>query len=203
MTKFIDLSVEINETTPIYPGDPQTKITSAGDLKKDGYQDHYVSIGTHVGTHMDAPAHMIEHGGTLDQMPVDQFVGRGVYVPIKKAFNLEALKLVEINKDDIVLFHTGQSESYKKLEYFENYPPIPEDIANYLVSKKVKMVGVDMCSVDYEPFPIHKILLGNNILIVENLTNLDQLADKEFTVYALPIKLQIDGAPARVIAELK
>jgi kynurenine formamidase len=66
------------------------------------------------------------------------------------------------------------------------------------------MVGVDTYSVDnQDDFPIHKILLSGNVLIIENLTNLRQLADKNFTIYALPINLQIDGSPARVIAEVK
>lgn len=203
MSTYIDLSVPINEQTPIYPGDPETKIAKAGDIKKDGYQDHYVSIGTHVGTHMDAPAHMIDGGNNLDVTPVDQFVGRGVCIPIKDAFNLDEIKQFDIKAGDIVLFSTGMEKLYHDQKYFDDYPPIPEDVANYLVSKKIKMVGVDMCSPDHEPFPVHKILLGAGILIVENLTNLDQLVGKEFNVIALPIKLQIDGAPARVIAELR
>lgn len=56
--KFIDLSVPLNEDTPVYPGDPKTKITTAGILEKDGYEDHYVCVGTHAGTHVDAPRHM-------------------------------------------------------------------------------------------------------------------------------------------------
>jgi arylformamidase len=59
-----------------------------------------------------------------------------------------------------------------------------------------------MASPDHEPFNVHKILLSAGVLIIENLTNLDELSGKEFTVYALPVKLQIDGAPARVIAQI-
>ena len=66
--KFIDLSVVVNEETPVYPGDPPIKIQPAGVFAKDGYNDHLVSIGTHVGTHMDAPLHMIDGGKTLDQI---------------------------------------------------------------------------------------------------------------------------------------
>lgn len=67
----------------------------------------------------------------------------------------------------------------------------------------MKLVGVDTCSVDHEEFVAHRALLGNDVLIIENLTNLSALEGKEFTIYALPIKLQIDGAPARVIAQIK
>ena len=86
---------------------------------------------------------------------------------------------------------------------FSAYGALGSGMEDYLIEKKVKIVGVDMASPDDEPFPVHKKLLGAGVLIIENLTNLDQLEDKDFTVYALPIKLQIDGAPVRVIAELK
>ncbi|HSH31847.1 MAG TPA: cyclase family protein [Candidatus Saccharimonadales bacterium] len=200
---LIDLSVALNEQTPIYPGDPATSIKLAGDLDKDGYCDHYVSIGTHVGTHMDAPMHMLEGGQSLDKVPIKNFVGNGCYIEVQDG-DFSAIKSANIQEGDIVLFHTGMSDKYHDDAYFENYPAMSEDIAQYLVEKKVKIVGVDECSVDNKDgFPIHKILLGGGTLIIENLTNLSQLKGKEFQVYALPIKLQIDGAPARVIAEVK
>lgn len=202
--KIIDLSVSINERTPVYPGDHKTKIEPAGVFEKDGYNDHYVSIGTHVGTHIDAPLHMVDGGKTLDQIPIEQFVGRGKLIEVEnKTFDLEAVQEAGIKEGDIVLFHTGMIESYLKETYFEEYPEIPVEIAKYLIEKKVKMVGMDMCSPDHPPFKIHRILLGAGVLIIENLTNLAELVGKEFTVYALPVKLQLDGASARVIAQLK
>lgn len=201
--KFVDLSVPINENTPVYHGDPKTKIEPMGIFDKDGYEDSYVCIGTHVGTHIDAPRHMIKNGKSLDEIPVEQFVGRGVCIKVAdKKFNLEEIKKADIREDDIILFFTGMSDVYHQSEYYDDYPVMSEEIAEFLVSKKVGMVGVDMCSLDHEPFPVHRILLKNDILIIENLTNLRELDGKEFRVYALPVKLQIDGAPARVIAEI-
>lgn len=200
-TTIIDLSVALNEQTPVYPGDPATLIKPAGDIVKDGYRDHYVSIGTHVGTHIDAPMHMLEGGQSLDKVPVDNFVGRGVVVDVSIGF--EAVKETDIQEGDIVLLWTGMSEKFYEPVYFEDYPAMSEEIAKHLVDVNVKMVGVDACSVDnQDAFPIHTILLSGNVLIIENLTNLNKLIDKTFTVYALPIKLQIDGAPARVIAQV-
>jgi arylformamidase len=201
--KYVDLSVAINEDTPIYPGDPKTSIKPAGVLDKDGYCDHYLSIGTHVGTHVDAPMHMIAGGKSLDQIPVDQFIGRGVYVDVTDG-NFDSVKSADIQEGDIVLLHTGMSTKYHKPVYFDDYPAMSDEIANYLVQKKIKMIGVDTCSVDNKDgFPVHKILLGGDVLIIENLTNLEQLMGKRFRLFALPINLQIDGAPARVIAEIE
>jgi arylformamidase len=201
--KFVDLSVVLNEDTPVYPGDPKTKIEPAGVFEKDGYTDHFVSFGTHVGTHMDAPMHMVAGGKSLDQIPVEQFIGRGRYIKVEnKEFNLEVLQEADIQEGDIVLFHTGMNEIYDQEEYFNNHPEMPEEIAKYLIEKKVKAVGVDMASPDHPPFKTHRILLSGNILIIENLTSLDKLAGKDFKVYALPTKLSLDGAPARVVAAI-
>ena len=201
---IIDLSVPINEQTPVYPGDRSTKIEQAGVLDRDGYTDHYVSIGTHIGTHIDAPMHMLPNAKGLDKVPIEQLIGRGRYISVEDSFDLNKVKTASIQPGDIVLFHTGMSDKYHDQVYFEDYPVMSEKIAKYLIGQGVKVVGVDTCSVDnQESFPIHKILLEGNVLIIENLTNLNDLASKEFKVYALPIKLQIDGAPARVIAEVK
>lgn len=199
---LVDLSVTINESTPVYPGDPKTKIEPRALLDKDGYEDHYVCVGTHVGTHVDAPSHMVSGGQTLNLIPPGRFTGRGIYIPVGRKFNLEKVKKANLRKGDIVLFHTGMSGVYHKPDYYNNYPAISEEIAKFLVGKKVKMVGVDMCSVDHEPFPVHKILLKKGILIIENLTNLKALKNKKFKVYAFPLKLVLDGSPTRVIAEI-
>lgn len=199
--RIIDLSVAVNKELPVYPGDPATKIEPAGVINTDGYEDHYVSIGTHVGTHIDAPAHMVAGGKTLNQMPIEQFIGRGVYVKIENNhFDMDSIERIDIQEGDIVVFHTGISDNYHDPKYFEEYPAIPEELAHYLVEKKIKMIGVDTCSVDHDQFDAHKIFLESNVLIIENLVNLAELAGKEFEIIALPLKLEVDGAPARVIA---
>ena len=204
--KLVDLSVVVNQDTPNYPGDPRIQIKATATLAKNSYNDHSVMFDVHSsGTHMDAPWHMIENGKTLEQIPVEQFVGRGCYIKVNdKKFDLAKVQQADIQPGDIVLFHTGMDSVYHELSYYANdRPAMPEEIAKLLVEKKVKMVGLDMCSPDLPPFPVHRILLGAGILIVENLTNLLELSGREFTVYALPVKMQLDGAPARVVAEVK
>lgn len=203
---IVDLSIPISENTPVYPGDPPVKIEPAGTFAKDGYTDHLLSFGTHTATHIDAPLHMVEGGKTLAQFPADHFVGRGVYIKVKDGrFDLGTIKTAGIKAGDIVLFHTGLSDQFYEPEYWEIRSAMSEEIARYLVSLKPKIVGLDTGGADTKSspnHPIHKILLGGEVLIIENLTNLAQLEGKDFTVYALPIKLQVDGAPARVIAQI-
>jgi arylformamidase len=201
---FIDLTHRLNNDTPVYPGDAEVKISAVDSIEESGYLGNKLQLGTHSGTHIDAPAHMIPGGKTLDKFGVEAFIGRGYYIFLQNGvFTLEAVQAADIQQGDIVIFDTQMSYHYKKPEYFTNYPVMSAEIAQYLVDKKVKMVGVDTCSVDNTlKFPIHKILLGSNVLIIENLTNIEQLTGYDTTIYALPIKLDLDSAPARVVAEI-
>lgn len=200
---YIDLTHEISQNMPIYPGDPQTKIRRNATVEKDGFTDHYLSMGTHAGTHIDAPSHMLEKGKGLNQFPLKKFTGRGVYIKITNGkFDLRKIKTLDIKKNDVVLFHTGMSDSYERPEYFSVYPAIPQDVANYLITKEINIVGVDSCSVDHDEFHAHKLFLKNDILIIENLTNLSSLEGKQFTVSAFPLNLQLDGSPIRVVAQI-
>ncbi len=200
---IIDLTVRLNAETPGFPGDPSIEIKQAASIDNDGYLGHSVQLGTHTGTHIDAPAHMVEGGKTLDKISPETFIGRGRYVLVKdNVFSLEQLQQADIQPGDIVLFNTEMSYKFYEPAYFTDYPVMSEEVAQFLVEKQVKMVGLDTCSADKEaPFPIHKILLGAGIPIIETLTNLEQVHDAEFRVIALPIKLDLDGAPARVVAE--
>jgi len=201
---FIDLSHRLNNDTPAYPGDTEIKISINDTIVKNGYLGHRLQLGSHSGTHIDAPAHMIAGAKTLDKFGVETFVGRGCYIFLEnRQFTIESVKNADLKPGDIVIFDTQSSYHFKDQEYFTDYPVMDEEIAKYLVDMKVKMVGVDTCSVDNQPdFPIHKLLLRNDILIIENLTNVEQLTGYSPRIYALPIKLDVDGAPARVIAEV-
>jgi len=200
---IIDLSVRLDDRTPAYPGDPKINIKQTESVDIKGYCGHQVTVGTHTGTHIDAPSHMIEGGKCLGDFGVDVFVGSAKCIDVTAGYSIEDCKDANIEEGDIVLLKSGMSAHYYKPEYFLNYPVMTREFADYLVAQKVKMVGLDTCSADNaEGFPIHIKLLGNEILIIENLTNLDSLPVQGFTLYALPINLNLDGAPARVIARV-
>lgn len=200
---FVDLTVPLGEQTPVYPGDAPAQVERAGVFEEDGFNDHVLKLGTHIGTHIDAPYHMIADGKKLNEFPVSKFVGRGVCIDVRSGFSLESIESAALQEGDIVLLMTELSKKYYESTYFEDYPAIPKVFAEALIAKNIKMVGLDMCSPDHEPFEIHKLLLGSDVLIIENLTNLDAVFGKEFTVYALPLNVAMDGSPARVIAQLK
>ncbi len=200
---IIDLTHPLSQDTPVYPGDPQFEITLAAQFQDNGYEGHMLTMGTHAGTHIDAPSHMIQDGKQLSEYTIDSFVGRGMCVDVSAGLDIDVLSSADIKTGDIVLINTGMHRRFHEPSYFEDYPVLSKKAVNLLVEKRVKMVGLDTCSADImSDFPVHKSLLSADILIIENLTNLDALRGMgDFMVYALPLKLALDGSPARVIAK--
>ncbi|HYH75105.1 MAG TPA: cyclase family protein [Candidatus Saccharimonadales bacterium] len=200
---LIDLSIKLNQDTPAYPGDPTIDLQHTEQFEKDGYSGHQVTMGTHTGTHIDAPAHMLAGGQTLGQFPLETFVGIGKCIDARTEFSVAACEAVGIEEGDIVLFNTGMAHQLHDATYFTDYPVMDDALTAYLVGKRVKMVGLDTCSADNtDDFRNHKMLLGNNIPILENLTNLDSLPERNFMVNAFPLSLDVDGAPTRAVAEV-
>jgi len=200
---LIDLTHTFTDEMPVYPGDPLPKLEQITNLEKDGYNDHELTSVMHVGTHMDAPLHMIKDGKTMNQIPVDHFFGKGVLLDArgKEKIEPELLTGKTIEPGSIVLIYTGFGARYRDASYYEKNPNVTEEFAEAMVKAKVKIVGMDILGPDAPPFPTHKILLGKGVLIIENLTNLEKLLDiPQFEVIALPMKLQSDAAWVRVVA---
>ena len=112
--KLIDLSHEFKLPMPVYPGDPESELLSIASIKQDGYADSQLTSGLHVGTHIDAPAHMVSGGKTLDQYPLERFVGHGVLVDARGRSSITAdlLRDVELTAGDVVLVLTEWSQWY-------------------------------------------------------------------------------------------
>lgn len=202
---YLDLTHTFTTDMPVYPGDPIPELMQTADIYKDGYTDHQIKTGLHVGTHIDAPLHMIEGGKRLSDFPAEKFFGRGCLIDTRGASVIEAdfLSKSFAKKDDIVLILTGFSQKYRQPEYYAHYPEIGEDFARQAIALGIKIIGLDAPSPDRPPYKIHKLLLGADILIIENLTNLESLIGiSDFEVMALPLKLRADAAPARVVAKI-
>ena len=202
---IIDLSMPVNEQTIVFPGDAKPIFEQAGTLETVGFVDHVIHINNHLGTHIDAPDHMLKKGGLLSEYPADRFVSQSTCIDArgKALLTADLLSGIELKQGMAVLFYTGAGDNYTKQTYATDYPRIDPSLATLLVESGIKMVGVDMISFDHdEPYPIHKALLGKDVLLIENLINLKSVAGKQFRLYALPLKLDLQAAPARVLAEL-
>lgn len=203
MSPYLDLTHLFEEGMPVYPGDPVPTLKQTGRLEVDGFNEFCYCGGFHVGTHMDAPLHMITDGGRISDIPPAKFFGRGVLIDARGASEVTASFLdgVEFRKGDIVIVLTGWYKKFHEGDYYGNFPAIAPEFAQKLVENEVSIVALDTPSPDRPPFPVHKILLGNGVLIIENLANVDSLLEiGSFEVIALPAKYQWEAAPIRVIA---
>ncbi len=167
-------------------------------------------LSTHTGTHMDAPSHFVKNGNPIDKISVDRFVSKAILFKIPKGsnetINLENIVDLQqsIEENDVVLFSTGWERKVKEENYFSN-PGLSEEVAKLLVERKVNMVGIDSPSIDVSTntgFGVHKILLSNDVLIIENLCNLYALEHRSrFEFVATPLKLRdASGSTMRAIA---
>ena len=179
--------------------------------------DLYMAI--HTATHIDAPYHFVPAGTPIDRVPLDQVIGEGVLFRVEPIaqphhrFTVEELKraLTENGlSGKIAVVATGWSNRAfsDAVHYFRDSPTLSPEAARWLAEAGVKAVVLDCATDAAEPvpvaeqaMPVHRILLGQAIPIVENCIDLVQLPDSRHTIYAIPLKIQAEsGAPARVFA---
>lgn len=204
--EIVDLTHTFTDNMPVFPGDPPATLKQVTNIDEHGYTDHEIKSFMHVGTHMDAPLHMIQGGKKIDEIQPERFIGKGVIIDArnKNIIDSSVLQNLSIEPGSIILIYTGFGEKFGNPQYDNNQPTISEDFAVKAVELQAKIVGMDILGPDQPPFLTHKKLLSNDVLIIENLANLDHLLGvTEFEVIALPMKLQADAAPVRVIAVIR
>ncbi|MCE5195813.1 MAG: cyclase family protein [Negativicutes bacterium] len=193
----------------VYPGTPQPLLRQVNTIEDDYFRQTALTLYSHHGTHMDAPAHIFLNGKTLDQFPPERFLGSAAVVdgsrlPADSILSLsEMLDLQPLAEQaEFVLLHTGWSRYWGSAQYNNHYPSISPEIAQWLVQQGKKGFGVDTTSVDrIDSLVNHRILLEKEILIIENLSDLQRLGRQLLRFYALPLHyLASDGAPVRAIA---
>ena len=203
----------IDLTLTATPGMRGISMSIANTLKDDGWNAANWTIYSHSGTHADAPLHFEASEQTIDEMPLTAFMGKAWVADIvdtqpRQWLVPEDLGEVanSIEANDCLLLRTGWSQHIEDTSiYRDGLPRISDELAEWLVEKKVKLIGTEAPSVAdvndlVEVDRIHKILLGAKITIVEGLCNLDKL-DRTVFFMALPLKLaKGDGAPVRAIA---
>jgi arylformamidase len=186
-------------------------------VEHNGVNTLQISFGNHLGTHVDAPLHLIAGGKSIDQLPLDTYCGSAVVLDLPKGPNggvggedLSAARPV-VKAGDIVLIHTGWGDKINAQNYASHHPFLTEGGAHWLVEKRVSMVGMDVQSVDLPhslrekgfAYTSLRTLLRNGIPAIHNLTNLDRVAGRRVKLFSFPINFKgVDGAPARVVAQL-
>jgi arylformamidase len=214
--KVIDLTLGISSIIKVFPGSPQPSFIKWSKFDIHGYDSEVMFLSTHTGTHMDAPSHFISGTATIDEIKVNRFVcNNALLLKIEKESNqtISRSDIIggekdnddgeEIKEKDTIVFFTGWERQIEKDNYISDNPGLSTDAAKYLAEKKVNAVAIDGPSIDpgiENSFKAHKILLSNDILIIENLCNLEKFNSRRFTLIITPLKLiGVSGSPVRAI----
>lgn len=211
--KPIDITLTISQNIPSFPGSPNPHFIPWTEIKKEKYNLEMLFLSTHTGTHVDAPYHFIKNGKKIHQIEPARFLCNAILIRIRGRPNYRITKkdIVQFESKDgsipaefAVIFHTGWNENLSKKDFFEKNPGLSASAAKYLSSKRINLVGIDSPSIDIGSdvsFPAHKILLKEDVLILENLCNLDKIKKTHFGLVALPLKLHgATGSPVRAVA---
>ena len=198
-----DISMNVNEAVQVYKN---------ADDKKPSFEAQYthadkpvhetkLHINMHTGTHVDYPLHMIDGGKTSDDYDLSPFIGKAKLFDmthVQDGITKADIEHLAIEEGDIVLFKT--TNSFEDTFNYE-FVYVKEDAARYLKGKRIKSVGIDGLGIERSQagHPTHKILLSNDILIIEGLRFQD-VPEGTYTLYCLPLKLDhVEAALARAI----
>lgn len=211
MARLIDLTHSLEDGQAVFPGDPEVRIEAAGTVATQRYNLTRLSLGSHAGTHLDAPYHFFEEGRRVDQIDLARLYGPATLVDLApgSALAAETRLTVEMlarhegafEEGARVIYRTGWDRWHGKAEFFEGFPSLTVEAARWIAARKIGLLGMDTPSPSEEWLEVHQVLLakGVEIVIVESLANLDQLPER-FTLAALPLKLRgRDGAPVRAV----
>ena len=202
---LLDISVPLASGMPVYPGNPEFEVQPVKRIA-DGASSNVsrLIMGTHSGTHVDAPRHFFDDGAGADALALETLIGRARVIDVRREGGVTDADLAAAGlHDDVrVLIKTTNSAFWSDSQFHPEYTHLTESAARYLVSHGVRLVGVDYLSV--EEFkkagaPAHRTLLSGGIAIIEGL-NLSGVEPGLYELYCLPLRVAGgDGAPARVV----
>ncbi len=203
--KVHDISVPNGPGQHVYPGDPEPKVDAVRRIANgDVCNLSLLTMGSHTGTHVDAPYHFLADGPTLGEVPLDRMVGDALVLDLRgrAAVDRAALAGGAIKAGDIVLCLTDNSRRWEQPTFQRDFTYLTEDAATFLVAAGVRAIGMDYLSIEKfgsQSFPVHHILLGAGVFVIEGL-DLRGIAPGRYTLVCLPLKFPtLDGAPARAI----
>jgi arylformamidase len=203
--RVIDISVPNGEGMHVYPGDPVPQIESVRRIARgDVCNLSLLSMGSHTGTHVDAPYHFLGDGPRLGDVPLDRMIGEALVADLRgrAAVDAAALAPVDLRPGDILLCLTDNSRRWEASEFQRDFTYLTEDAADHLVARGVRAVGMDYLSIERfgsAEFPVHHRLLGAGVFVIEGL-DLRAVDPGRYTLVCLPLKFpDLDGAPARAV----
>ncbi len=204
--RYYDVSVPVSTGLPVYEGDPGVQIELVAAMARGGIADvRSLSMGVHTGTHMDAPAHFIPGGASIDALDLSICIGPAQVVDLGNSdqaliqrADLEARLAPGVER---LLLRTPNSALWRQPGFKPGFVALDESAAALLVERGVRLAGIDYLSIapSGAPAPVHRILLRAGIAILEGL-DLSGVPEGRFTLVCLPLRLAgAEAAPARAI----
>ena len=206
LKSIIDISVPIFNGMVVYPGDAGAEIEPYHQISRgDAANLSQLRLGSHTGTHVDAPHHFIDDGETVDQLDLDALVGPARVLDLTAAdseITPGGLEAAGIGDAERILLKTRNSSLWEQSGFSKEFVALSPDAADFLVDKKVKLVGIDYLSIERFHPPVHHVheaLLQASVVVLEGI-NLAKVDPGDYQLACLPLKIRGgDGAPARAI----
>ncbi len=226
--RLVDLSQDIYEGMPVYPGHLKTVLFDHATHEETGvrfeggfsFQTKGFLLNDNGPTHVDSFSHLDPDpsADTIDRMPLELFFGSAICVDVTGAEPRTDIPVArveqglsaaghEVQPGDIVLFRTGTYERIGGTKaYLSEFPGLGADVAAWIVERGIKSFGVDTCTPDNPSsttYPIHMMGRRHHVTHYENLANLDAISGRRFTFVGFPLKLRgAHGGPTRAVAIL-
>jgi kynurenine formamidase len=211
LSSLVDLTITIRSGMAVSRRERPVSLQRRASHDKDGYVSSSLEMGTHTGTHLDAPLHFIPGGCSVDDLRLSDLIGPGSVLDLSRgpqaigeAQLRDAIEVAGgLKPGYFAVLRTGWGDKYGT-EAMHDHPYLTGDAARLLVQSKVKLVAIDAIGVDdsmASSFPAHRIILDAGIPIVENLGHLEALAPGTYGFAFLPIPLAgAESAPIRALA---
>ncbi|GIU81522.1 MAG: cyclase family protein [Acidobacteria bacterium] len=201
-----DITVPIFDCVPIYEGDPAVKISTYASITEGSAANvTHLCFGTHTATHVDAPSHFIEGARKLHELELEKLIGkcRVIHLP-EEVFSIQPEHLGNLQGVERVIFKTRNSQFWNEPHFRRDFTHLSFQAAEKLIEAEIKLIGIDYLSIEKfgeKNFPVHKLLLEKEIVILEGL-DLRKVSAGDYELICLPMKIispKGDGAPARAI----
>jgi arylformamidase len=210
--RVVDLTHAFDNGMPVFPGLPDPSFQPIAKVEDDGYAMTSYTMLNHIGTHVDAPAHQIAGGDTLDEIGLERLVTDALTIDVSQRDPHGPIPLAElephlpdVQPGDIVLLYSDNAHNYGTDAYWTGWSYPDADASRALIERGISAIGFDGPSadpVDTTTFDLHRIWLSAGRMILENVNNLDQLPRRARIVVA-PMKVaRANGAPTRIFALL-
>jgi arylformamidase len=201
--KVVDLTQTITSGMSVYPGDPPITITQVTSLDREGFTVNKLELNSQVGTHVETQSHVLR-GRLLTDEPLDRFIGKAAIVAApRRTLTIDDLLPAQsvIERNEFLVLKTGyRASAVNPRDVARAF--VDEPVARWIAERGVRLFGIDAFGFDpTADLRVHKALLRANVLIVEGLTNLDELTEQEVWLFVIPLKIEgVEASPCRAFA---